>query len=225
MMKYSNLDDRAVYVRAGHLILAASVVKRRVRHRSRFRELLFQAAQKAIESGARPTALQYYEVCLNLMQDDPWQIGAPDVYYEETLNVYTRAADLYFFQGHYSKAEKLLECIFERSHTAVDKAPAWLIQSRIYAANGNSFDAFRCLKTSLIELGLTFDSHPTWETCDNEYKSLRNRLQKLDIVESTDKPMCNEANIILMGAILTEAVSAAYWSDVLLVRILFDYLA
>lgn len=74
------------------------------------------------------------------------------------------------------------------------------------------------LKASLIELGLTFDARPTWNICDMEYKALHGQLKKSNISDLTEKPFDREATTILIGAVLTEAVSAAFWSDVLLVR-------
>ena len=147
MMKYSNLDDRSLYVRARHICQAASLIRSRIRHRHRFRELLFQAAQKAMESGARPTALEYYETGLTLLQDEPWKEGA-DVYYEETLNLYIRAAELYWFQRQHAKAHKLLASIFAGAHTASDKAPAWIILSRLHAHQGNTSAAFSAYVSS-----------------------------------------------------------------------------
>lgn len=141
MMKYSNLDDRSLYARARHVCQSVGLIKSRIRHRHRFRELLLQAAQKAVQSGARPTALEFYETCLGLTQEDPWEEG-PDVYYEETLNLYTRAAELYWHQGQSSKARGLLASIFEGARTASDKAPAWIIKSRLYAHQGNTSAAF-----------------------------------------------------------------------------------
>lgn len=143
MMKYSNLDDRSYYIRAQHICQAAGVIKSRILHRRRFRELLFQAAQKAIESGARPTALQCYETCIDLMQPDPWIEDDQDVSYDETLSVYTKAAELYWHQGRHPDAEKLLESTFKGARSAADRAPSWVLRSRIYAARGNVLEAFK----------------------------------------------------------------------------------
>ena len=149
MMKYSSLDDRSLYARARHVCQAADVIKVRILHRHRFRELLSQAAQKAIDSGARPTALEYYETAMTLLQDESWEEGA-DVYYEETLNLYTRAAELYWYQSQYPKAHSLLASIFEGARTASDKAPAWIILSRLYAHQGNTAAAFNAYVKSLL---------------------------------------------------------------------------
>lgn len=68
-----------------------------------------------------------------------------------------------------------------------------------------------------MELGLTFDAKPTWEICDIECNALQDRLQKSDSSELIQKPFCRKASTVLLGAVMTEAISAAYWSDVLLV--------
>lgn len=74
------------------------------------------------------------------------------------------------------------------------------------------------LRTSLLELGLKFDPKPSWDICDNEYKVLQEQLQAADLVGLAEKPFDQDPSITLIGAVLTEAISAAYWSDSLLVR-------
>jgi len=127
----------------------------------------------AIASGARPTALWYYESVLKLMQSDPWKDGAPDVHYQETLDVYTGAAELRWYQGQSAEALNLLSSTFEHARTAADKAPSWILQSRIATQKGESLGAFKALKTSLAELGLGFEMETSWEVCDREYQDLR----------------------------------------------------
>lgn len=143
MMKYSKIDKTSLYSQARHVCLAASVIKSRVQHRRRFRQLLFLAAQQATESGARSSALQYYEACLDLMQPDPWEEGVEDACYDETLSVYSRAAELYWYQGQNSEAHKLIDSIFRGGRSAADKAPAWILQSRLFAQRGDLSAAFQ----------------------------------------------------------------------------------
>lgn len=216
MMKYSDTDKTSLYSRARHVCLAASVIKSRVQHRRRFRQLLFLAAQQATESGARSSALQYYEACLDLMQPDPWKEGVEDAFYDETLSVYSRAAELYWYQGQNFEAHKLIDSIFRGGRSAADKAPAWILQSRLFAQRGDLSAAFQSLTTSLLELGLNFDEKPTWETCDKEYRVLQEQLEGADFIALVEKPFVQDPSITLIGAVLTEAISAAYWSDSLL---------
>lgn len=143
MMAYSDLDDRSLYARAQHVCHAADIIRDRVQHRRPFRDLLYQAAQKAIESGARPTALQYYTTYIELLQPNPWEDEVSDVYYDETLGIHTRAAETYWHQGQYPEAEKLLTSTFVNGRTAADKAYARILQSRIHAARGDITAAFK----------------------------------------------------------------------------------
>ena len=217
MMKYSSSDGRSFYTRARHICQAVNVIRRRVSNRYHFRAFLFDAAQKAIGSGARPTALEYYEKCLALMQPDPWKEGARDVFYEETLNLYIKAAELYWHQGRPLEAQNLLDCIFAEARTASDKATGWILQSKLFAQAGNMAGAFTALKTSLLELGLDFGASTTWENCDKEYYELRQRITRGNVMDGIKKPLDTDPNVVAMGAVLIEGISAAFWSSTLVV--------
>ena len=218
MMKYPGLDGRSLYSRARHICQAAYVIKARVRDRKVYRMFLSEVAGKAIESGARPTALQYYETCLALLQPEPWQEIAPDVDFEETLSCFMNAAELYWHQGHTSKAQNLLDAIFAHARTAAQKAPAWIIQSKLLGQSGNMQGALAALKTSLLELGLDFAAEPTWEVCDEEYGKLKGHFQALNQRDILQRPLSTSPRMSSMGAVMIEAISAALWSDSLLVR-------
>ena len=217
MMKYSSSDARSFYTRARHICNAENVIKRRVSNRYQFRAFLFEAAQKAIEAGARPTALDYYETCLTLLQPDPWTEGARDVFYDETLSLYTKAAEQCCHQGRPLEAQNLLDSIFAEARTASDKATAWILQSKLFAQAGNMVGAFTALRTSLLELGLDFDDNPTWESCDKEYFGLRERIMSGRLSDVVSKPLATDPSSVAMGAVLVEGVSAAFWSQTLVV--------
>lgn len=142
LMKYSSLDSRSLHAKAQHICQAKRLIKDRVHHRSRYRAILSQAAQRAIDSGARPTALQYYNVCLNLMQPQPWNEG-PDVYYAETLDVFTRTSQLCWHQGLPERAMRLASEALEATHVPSDRAPVWIITSRLLSQQGDIAGAFQ----------------------------------------------------------------------------------
>lgn len=215
MMKYSSLDERSLYARARHICQAIETIKRNIPHRSRFRELLLQAAQKATEAGARPTALEYFTKCLALLQQNPWEERAPDVYYEETLLLYTKSSEILWYQGNTDNALALIESVFANARTASDKTPCWILQSRIFAQSGDSDEAIRSLKSSLSELGLEIKIS-SWEECDKRYKMLRQQLQSMDQKELLEKPANEDQTIIAIGSVLLETINASFWSDALL---------
>ncbi len=217
MMKYSDLDGRLLYQWARHACQASRVIQRRVTDRYRFRSLLLDAAQKAIESGARPTALDYYETCLAFMQPNPWQEGATDVFYTETLVLYTKAAELYWHQGRPVDAQNLLDSLFAGARSASDKAPAWILQSKLFAQSGNIAGASTALKTSLLELGLDIADTPTWDSCDAEFDKLKKILQATKFTDIIGKPLSTDTDTIAIGSVLVDAISAGFWSNPLLV--------
>ena len=217
MMKYLDLDSGSLYDRARHICQSASVIRDRVEYRHRFRALLAEAAEKAIKSGARPTALQYYQSCLALMQPKPWKEGAPDAYYDETLTLYTKAAELYWHQDQVVEAQNLLDSIFAGARTASDKALAWILQSKLFAQAGNMAGSFSSLKTSLLELGLNLTDNQTWASCDKECHDLRRLVQGTSFFDIVSKPLDADRNMVALGAVLIEATSAAFWSNSILV--------
>lgn len=142
LMKYFSTDPQTLHSRAQHICQAATLIKEKVQHRSRYREVLSEAAQHATDSGARPTALQYYSVCLGLMQPQPWKEG-PDVYYKETINVFSRAAQLYWHQGQADIAMQLTSQALDATQNASDRAPLWIITSRLLSQKGDIAGAFQ----------------------------------------------------------------------------------
>jgi predicted ATPase len=100
LLKYSSTEERSRDSTASHICESIEIIQKRVVQRRSFRKLLFDSAQASAESGARPTAARYYSNCFALLQDDPWCDEAEDVNYEETLKLYTRAAECYLYSKY-----------------------------------------------------------------------------------------------------------------------------
>ena len=211
MMKYPHGGDGSSYAQARHVWHSVDLIKGRVEHRYQYRQILLQAARTAIESGSRPTALEYLEGCLKLLQRDPW-IEAVDVDYAETLEVHTKASEIYWYQEQFSEAQDLLIPIFNGARSATDKAAAWIIQSRIFSLQGDLVGAFEALKTSMVELGLNFRV-PTAESCEQAYLAVRQGLRHESGKDLLQKPVDRDLKVSAVGTVLFEAISAALWND------------
>ncbi|TVY19554.1 Hybrid signal transduction histidine kinase K [Lachnellula arida] len=213
LLKYYSSQERSRDDTAMHVAKSVDIINERVLHRQSFRKLLFDVAQSAAESGARSTAASLYASCFTLLQNDPWREGAPDVYYDETLQLYVRAAECYLYLGRYSEAKRLLATVFEKARTPVDKAPAWVLQSRVFSQEGDSPAAFQALKQCLLALNITVDDEPSFEKCDLEFERLSLKIQSMDPETIVTKAMAKDSNIAAVGAVLVETTSAAYWTD------------
>ncbi|KUJ15514.1 HHK1, histidine kinase-group X protein [Mollisia scopiformis] len=215
MMKYYSADERSRSTTAEHICESIDIIKKRILHRQSFRKLLADCAQSAAESGARPTAAKFYKACFALLQDKAWTDGTPDAYYDETLHLHTRAAETYLYMGQYSEAKQLLETVFARAKTPVDKAPAWVLQSRLYAQESDSPAAFRALKYCLGALDIHVDDDPTFEKLDKEFERLSLKIQSMEPEELVGRVMAKDSNFAAVGAVLVETISAAFWTDTL----------
>jgi signal transduction histidine kinase/CheY-like chemotaxis protein/tetratricopeptide (TPR) repeat protein len=213
LMKYYSSETRAQTSTAIHICCSVNIIKDRVLHRQSFRKLLYDCAQAAAESGARPTAVRYYSTCFELLQDSPWSNSKPDAYYDETLQLHTRAAECYLYMGLYFEAKSLLETVFLNAKTAVEKAPAWVLQSRVYSQEGDSVAAFKSLKSCLAGLGIAVDDEPTFEKLDAEFERLVLKIQSYDHDDLVMKGMTKDSNLAAVGAVLAETIGAAFWTD------------
>jgi signal transduction histidine kinase/tetratricopeptide (TPR) repeat protein len=211
---YSNnsaLRDNA----AAHICESVDIIKKRVTHRRPFRKLLFERAQEATETGARPTAAKYYSNAVALLQSNPWDENAEDVSYDETLQLYLQAAECYLFMGHQSAANVLLQTIFDHARTALDKAPAWVLQSRIYAQSGESKQALDSLTQCLRALDVALDDCPTLEKCDEQFERLCEKIQTTEREHVLNPPCPKDPMLASIGAVLVETASAGWWTDYL----------
>ncbi|UNI19958.1 Histidine kinase [Purpureocillium takamizusanense] len=215
LLKYYAVEARQKDSTAAHICTALDLIKRRVSARQGYRKLLLDCAQAATENGARPTASKYYSAAISLLQGAPWEDEADDVSYDETMQLHLRAAECYLFMGQLSAANDLLSVVFANAKTAVDKAPAYVLQSRIFAQNGNALAAFISLRECLSALGVPLDDQPTYEKCDERFKKLAKQIKASSREELLQPKRTGDPIIASIGAVLAETTAAAWWSDCL----------
>lgn len=220
MMKHSPYDavkqpNKVLFEQARHICAGIEAVKRRADNKSEFRDLLYQAAETARESGAGRSGLFYFKHCLSLLPEDPWDESNGDTSYGETLTLMTRAAESYWSHGTFEEASTLLKNVFDHARDVSDKAPAAIIHSRMHAQMGNSLAAFNTLKDALAELGLEVPD-TTWDECDEEFQRIFPLLSSNppDTSNGLTKPI--DRKLATLGALLAELQSSAYWTDQLL---------
>ncbi|KAF2687868.1 hypothetical protein K458DRAFT_360637 [Lentithecium fluviatile CBS 122367] len=213
----ASVGSKALYMRSRHICLATELIKQRESKRTPFRDVLYQAAETACESGARSTGMYYYAHCLLLLQDDPWNDGqSDDVSYQETLQLFVRAAECYWHQNMFDEALALIRTTFQHARDPCDMASSFILQSRVYAVRGDSFGAFQALKDCLSLLNSPIPP-TTWEECDVEFQEICALLQSIDKEELLSRPLStDDRELMTMGPVAVELLSAAFWSNSLL---------
>ena len=215
MMNYLSQCKFNLYPLARHISKSWEIVKKRVPVRVAYRDVLWRGAQKAAESGATPTALWYYRTCVDLLQDDMWNNDAEDVCYDETLQLHVNLAELLFTQNQHDEALRLLQETFKHAKSEADKARSYILKGRILGKQGKFGEAFQCLMTSMVNLGLEMEP-TTWNDCDIEFKKIEYKLRQVDRHELVNRPLADDKCSIAMGTIASEALSMVWWSDSLL---------
>lgn len=213
LLKYYASEPKWKDNTASHICECVQIIKKRVLHRRPYRRLLLECAQEAAESGARPTAAKYYSNAVLLLQTNPWDGGLEDVSYEETVQLHLRAAECYLYMGLHHAANVLLQNIFDNARTPLDKAPAWVLQSRVFAQGGSSNQALDSLKQCLNALNVSVDDGPTLEKCDREFEQLSVKIQTMERSQLLDPTGTSDTYLASLGAVLAETISAGWWTD------------
>ncbi|KAL2863641.1 putative sensor histidine kinase/response regulator [Aspergillus lucknowensis] len=212
MRKYYH-DGRSRYAMARHVALGSRIIKSRVVKRLDYRKILWDAAQTAAQSGARPTALWYYRHCLNFLQDNPWDDDEIDVYYDETLRLHIAAAEMTWSQGQNTEALELIDKVFRNAKTAVCKSRAWILKAKIFAQMGDHPRSMNSLLTCLEELGVHLREPTTYEECDAAYMNLKSHLAQADLDAIARASISKDINTITIGAVMAEAMAVTFWDD------------
>ncbi|KAK2785387.1 hypothetical protein FQN52_008446 [Onygenales sp. PD_12] len=213
IMKYGSGDSVTMYSRAQHIRLAARIIKQQVQHRIKYRDALYHAALTATQSGAKSTALGYFQTCLFLLQDDPWDSNAPDVFYDETRELHIQTAEMLLYHGQVTEALDILSTIFDRAHTAACKARAWTLKSRVHAQNGDILAALETLFTALEDLDVKINRSSTWEECDAEFIKLGSYLRNADFDSIFARPLTQDRSLIAIGSLMAEAMALCIWGE------------
>ncbi|KAJ5563937.1 hypothetical protein N7513_000179 [Penicillium frequentans] len=215
LFQYHIHDDKYRSMLATAVIESAPIIKDYVATRKPFRNFLIEYANAASKTGLRSTAINSYASCIVLLQDDIWKDDIVDVSYGETLQIFTSAAECYLFQGQHDEASHLLHAILSNARNPVDKAPAWILQSRMLAQLGDSTGAFNSLRECLMALDITIDEDPTFPKCDKELRRLCEAVSAVQPEAIFETDLLEHPALAAAGAVLLEATSAAFWSDTL----------
>ena len=201
-----------LYPLSRHICLCADIIKDRIPTRMRYRDVLCRGAQKAMETGAKTTALWYYKTALKLLHDDQWNTDHPDVFYNESLQLHVNTAEIMYHQGERDEALELLSETFAHAKCSADKTRSFILKGRVLATQGKFLDAFAAQRECLAGLGLPL-VELNWDECDIEFKKLEFRIRQLDKKALLASSLSEDKAVIALGTVLSEALGALYWAD------------
>ncbi|GBF62082.1 autoinducer 2 sensor kinase/phosphatase [Trichophyton mentagrophytes] len=213
MMKYLPENEATMHLKSRHIGLSAKIIKERVPIRTAYRDVLYRAGLSSYKSGAKAMALKHYQLCVFLLQDNPWAPDTPDAYYDETRELYIQVAEMHLALGQTEETLNALKPVFENARTAPCKARAWTLRSRVHSVSGDVCSALGDLFTCLEELGVKINRVATWEESDEAYRKIAKYLHTINFETLLTRPLSNDRALIAAGSVLNEAISICLWLD------------
>lgn len=212
MMTYLSECRYNLYPLARHICLAAEIIKDRIPKRCRHRDVLWRGAISALESGAKSTALWYYQTSIALLQTDKWNAKAEDVCYDETLQLHVNTAEILHSMNKDDECLALLDETFTNARCNADKTRSYILQGQIHARRAQFDLAFKVLRECLTGLGIVLPSMTDTEL-DIEFKKLEYKFRNLDYTELVRRPLSEVRSDVAVGTVMSEVLAAAYWYD------------
>ncbi|RCI00486.1 hypothetical protein CU098_005326, partial [Rhizopus stolonifer] len=206
--KYLMHEDQIdSFLIADHLLKCMNLVQE-LEHKAAYKEILFEAGNKARISGAHKMAFNYYKAAILLLGPNAWE----DAEYARTHYLYTNAVALSFIVGQADLTEQYLEIIFQNTTDPLDRVTAHRIQHKYFFSRQMHSEGATALRTCLSELQLTdFDYDGTMTQIDREYHVAVDLIDKVGISELVKIGPCDDPRLKAALSVLEEMCTAAYW--------------
>ncbi|MEP0978864.1 PAS domain S-box protein [Phormidium sp. FACHB-77] len=144
--------------------------------RTEIARLNLMAGQKAKAATAYEAAFKYFTTGLKLLDAERWQRE-----YDLTLVLYSEAAEAAYLQGRFDEMEQLVEVVFDRAKTVVDKVQAYDNRIQGYLSQGNLKEALKTGLEALKLLGIDLIENPSQADVQRELESTAALLAEREI--------------------------------------------
>ncbi|CEP08745.1 hypothetical protein [Parasitella parasitica] len=192
---------------ADHLLKCLNLVCE-LEHRNCYKDILYEAGNKARASGAHKMAFSYYKAAIALLSSDAWE-GAS---YARTHYLYTNAVSLSWVVGEYDTTEEYLGAIFHHTSDPMDRVTAYRIQHKYFFSRQMHEEGAQALRKCLEELEVEdFLFSNTRQELDCMYSKVIGMIRKLGVDEMCKIGPCDDPKLKAIMVIIEEMCTGAYW--------------
>ena len=167
--------------------------------------LNLQAGLHAKEATAYETALNYFQIGIDLLSDDCWQSN-----YELTLNLFVEAATITNLQGNFSKMAHFNDIILQQANSWLDKMPVYQNQIQTFKAEARLSDAVDTGIVALGLLGITIPQHPSKLEMSQVWQNMEAVFEESPIESLVDLPIMTNPEKLVAVDILSQVITAAW---------------
>lgn len=185
---------------ADHLLKCLSLLHE-PEDKLKYRNIFYDAGNKARLSGAHKIALSYYNAAIALLCENPWEGER----FTMTHFLYSNAVALSWIMGEYDCTEKYLDIIFKHTTDPLDRVVAYRIQHKYYFGRQMHKEGAEALHKCLKELNIeNFKHNYTRVELDEEFELVKNMINKLGSEEIKKIPACEDARLKATMGVLEE---------------------
>lgn len=190
-----------------HLLKCLNIVHE-LDDKSCYREILYEAGNKARASGAHKMAFSYYKAAISLLDADCWESS-----YTRTHYLYTNAVALSWIVGEYDTTETYLDAIFKHTSDPMDRITAHRIQHKYFFSRQMHDEGAQSLNNCLAELDIDgFKFNCTPEELREEYDLVLKRIEEIGGMEKICHiSPCEDPRLKAIMSIIEEMCTVAYW--------------
>ncbi|KAF1799121.1 hypothetical protein V8B55DRAFT_1519445 [Mucor lusitanicus] len=192
---------------ADHLLKCLNLVCE-LDHKSCYRDILYEAGNKARASGAHKMAFSYYKAAIALLSDHAWEGDE----YARTHYLYTNAVSLSWIVGEYDTTEAYLDAIFNHTSDPMDRVTAYRIQHKYFFSRQMHEEGAQALRNCLAELQLEdFNFLNTRQELHTVYTKVIGMIREIGVDEMCKMGPCDDPKLKAIMTIIEEMCTAAYW--------------
>ncbi len=200
LAEHSDMEGDALLAAVSHLNLGRGGITDPA-ERKRLAEFNLRAGEHARKASAYPTALELFQVGLELGPDP---------------SIRRRLAEGYqaccYLTGDYERAEAWSERLLAEAPDALARARVLATRTRQYATTGRMQDSIRAAIEGLRLLGMVFEEDPTNEDLRAELDQIQVHLRGRPIHTLIDAPACTDPVHLEATRLLMEIFAAAFLS-------------
>ncbi|KAI9489180.1 hypothetical protein BDB00DRAFT_876728 [Zychaea mexicana] len=204
------LEDEVVdtFLVADHLLNCQDILSS-IDDKERYRKVMIMAGEKGQAAGAHSMAFAYYSCAITLSDSlEEWN----DDNYETTLRLYTNAVSLSWVVGESEQMEDLLQVLFQKAKTPIDRMPAYRVQAQsCYAAqlHGKGCETlYKCLDELGDEVARMDTSQ---EALQREYDQAEQNFERLGVEGVLALEPCDDEIIKGSVVVMDEVIASSYW--------------
>jgi predicted ATPase/class 3 adenylate cyclase len=171
-------------------------------------ELNLQAGRRAKLNSAFPTAQQYFETGISLVElaGEPWK-QLPQL----TRELFTDAAEAAYLNGDFERTDKRFRILLEEVDDILDKVKAYEVRILAYKAENRLHDAIEAGLEVLAQLGERFPARPTLLHVAADLVATNVALSRYSSADLMSLPLMTEPRKIAAMRIIAHITSSVYW--------------